>query len=100
MNNPEVPPKQSTGFDELEKKENVSASELKVVLEDYAESGAAILASVVISIIERVDLTKEDLIELKLSAKKGVGVQIKNKEEQNEYLNVFHHILEKLDEIE
>ncbi len=58
----------------LFEREQVSPDELKATLRDYAESGAGI-SDRVIALIDRVELTKDDLSELAGSARKGVEVQ-------------------------
>ena len=88
-------------FAELEGKEQVSADELKATLRDYAESGAAILVRVVNSLIDRVNLTENDLAELVNIARRGIEVQEENRplskvwtveREKGQYQQVINHI--------
>ncbi len=92
-------------FAELEQKENITAEELKRELRSYAESGAAILSDVVISIIDRVKLTSQDLKELRDIAQEGIKIQEENRlssepatveKEKKEYQEVVRHIDEKV----
>ena len=104
MKSPEQGPSQEKPFSfaELEGKEQVSADELKATLRDYAESGSAILASVVIALIDRVKLTTSDRIELAGIARRGIDVQEENRSsskaqtverETRQYLRVLQHII-------
>jgi len=67
--------KKPASFAELEQKSQVTAEELKETLRDYVEGGAPILAGVVISIMERTELSPQDLQELKQIAQTGVEKQ-------------------------
>ena len=107
---PKKEQKEPASFAELGKKEKVSINELKSSFEDYAD-GWAISAQAVISIIDRIDrteLTRENLEELKKIAQKGIEAQGKNrtgakpqtvKKEQGEYQKVINYISTKLSEI-
>ncbi len=82
-----------TSFADLENKENVTAEELKETLRDYAY-GAAINAGVVNSIIDRTELSPEDLQELRQSAQRGAEIQRGHRfpSEEKEYKKVIVHI--------
>jgi hypothetical protein len=107
---PKKEQKEPASFAELGKKEKVSIDELKFSFEDYAD-GWAISAQVVISIIDRIDrteLTRKNLEELKKIAQKGIEAQGKNRtgaepktveKEQGEYQKVINYISTKLSEI-
>lgn len=48
-------------FVELEKKENVTSEEITNTLKDYAETWAAIVWKVVVWLLQRAEMTNEDL---------------------------------------
>jgi hypothetical protein len=81
-------------FDELEKKDQVSADELKQFLREYAEGGWAINARGVKSLIDRVTLTQEDLMEMTEIANRGIEVQERKQleKEKGEYQQVINYI--------
>lgn len=62
---------QNITFRELQDRETVSVTDVKETLREYATSGAAILGRVVNALIDRVDLTDNDVMDLMDSAKKG-----------------------------
>jgi hypothetical protein len=81
-------------FAELEVKADATADEVIASLRDDAESGAAISSNVVISVIERISPTYEDLGALQTAAVSGIVAQarIRNRTEQAEYALVVGHV--------
>ena len=82
-------------FADLEKSPQVSAQELREVLEDYAQSGACIAARVVIALIEKCSLTVADKAVLVMSARKGMRSQAARNfsREAAEYEKVIQHLV-------
>lgn len=62
-------------FRELAIAKNIRAIDLIATLRDYATSGSAIRGDVVNSILERVELNKLQLAEIKLAALEGAIIQ-------------------------
>jgi hypothetical protein len=66
-------------FAELEVQEEVSGVELVASLANYSDTGAAIDGLVVISIIERSELTQPELQVLQAAAVRGITEQARNR---------------------
>ncbi len=58
-------------FAELEQDETVTAQELREVLDEYVETGAAIHAATVIALINRTNLTAVDRKHMQATAERG-----------------------------
>ena len=93
----------AASFAELKQEKIVSPNDIKATLKDCAESGTAILGQVVIKLIDRVPMTRDDLSECLQSAEIGVVAQQKvcsseedEIKESGEYSQVADHVRSKI----
>lgn len=85
---------ETPSFAELYEQKSVTAAELKAVLKDYGEGGAAISSRVVIEIARHIDLTRSDIEALVSYARSGEEFQSRNRHSRDaqQYQEVIRYL--------